>query len=69
MAAAAATLIPAMSATAAPTCDTGCVVSFTPGAQTTWTVPSDATDVTVVVAGGAGGASVYASTPAAPEAR
>lgn len=56
-------LVPSVAAFAAPPCLASCVVSFTPGAQTTWSVPANATDVSVVVAGGAGGASTYASAP------
>ncbi len=64
--AAAGILVPSMAAFAAPPCLTGCVVTFTPGAQTTWSVPVDATDVSVVVAGGAGGDNTYAHAPGGP---
>lgn len=59
-------LIPSMAAFAAPPCLTGCVVAFAPGAQTTWAVPSNATDVSVVVAAGAGGDNSYSGGPGGP---
>jgi len=66
MVAATGILVPSMAAFAAPPCLSGCVVTFTPGAQTTWSVPANATDVSVVVAGGAGGNSLYAGAPGGP---
>lgn len=56
-------LAPSTAAFALPPCFSNCVVTFTPGAQTTWTVPANATDVSVVVAGGAGGTNLYAAAP------
>jgi len=61
--AAASILVPSMAAFAIPPCLTACVVTFTPGAQTTWAVPANASDVSVVVAGGAGGNNTYANAP------
>ena len=54
-------LAPATVAFAAPPCLSNCVVTFPPGAQTTWVVPSNASDVSVVVAAGAGGTNTYAN--------
>jgi hypothetical protein len=54
---------PAAAAVAAPPCLSNCVVTFTPGAQSTWDVPGNASDVSVVVAGGSGGTNTYANAP------
>ncbi len=61
--AAAGILVPSMAAFAIAPCVTACVVTFTPGAQTTWSVPANAADVSVVVAGAAGGNNTYANAP------
>ena len=54
-AAAAAVLIPAAIASAAPPCLTNCVVTVATGPQSSWVVPANASDVSVVVAAGSGG--------------
>jgi hypothetical protein len=56
-AAGAAVLIPAAAASAAPPCVTNCVVTVAAGPQSSWTVPANASDVSVVVAAGSGGES------------
>ncbi|MEO6115626.1 MAG: glycine-rich domain-containing protein [Pseudolysinimonas sp.] len=53
-------------AVADPACATNCVVTFSPGAQTTWTVPSSAVSVSIAVAGGAGGSNTLFDTTLVP---